>query len=719
MSDQHARTQSRRSFLTNTAAVGGGLVFGFHMPLARAQARTSRAVLAPNAFVRIDPSGQVTLIAPYVEMGQGAYTSQAQLLAEELDVGLDQITLQAAPANEKLYSHPVWEGQITGGSASLTASWDSIRRAGATTRALLVSAAAKRWRVDSSTCTARLGQVIHASSGRQAGYGDLVEDAARLPVPATVALKPVAAFTLVGKPVKRVDSAAKVNGTAKFGIDAMPAGLKFAAVAACPVFGGKLGGVDDRVALQMRGVRQIVKLDDAVAVVADHTWAARKGLAALQISWLEGANAKLDSAQLIAACEAALEQPGVVAAKAGDVAAAEAGASSTYEARFRLPMLAHLTMEPINCTAHVRAESCEVWVGCQSLGKAQRAAAEACGLPPDKVVVHNHLLGGGFGRRLESDYVGQAVRIARQVSGPVKVTWSREEDVQHDYYRYHNHSSVRVALDAAGRPVSWRHRVVGPSIMARFLPQFFKAGVDFDIVDGAAGPYDFANVLVDYVRHEAPPGLNTGNWRGVGATRNVFIVESVIDELAHRAGQDAVDYRRALLTKSPRARGVLELVAQRSDWGRALPAGSGRGVSVLAGFGSYVAQVAQVRVEQSGEVRVERVVCAVDCGVAVNPDVVRAQIEGGIIFGLSAALYGRITVANGRIQQSNFDDCPVVRMNEAPRIEVHLIQSSEAPGGAGEPGTSGLMPALTNAIFAATGQRLLELPVEAEKLRRV
>lgn len=710
-------SHSRRTFLTGVAALGGGLLVGFRVPLAEAQSQAQPGLFAPNAFVRIDRHGAVTLILPYVEMGQGAYTSQTQLLAEELEVGLDQITLEHAPPDEKLYSHPVWAGQITGGSGSLSGSWEPLRRAGATTCVLLTTAAAQRWGVDSATCTARRGEIIHTSSGRRARYGELVDEAARLPVPSTVALKDPAKFELIGKSVKRVDTPAKVIGTAKFGIDAMPSDLRFAAVAACPVFGGKLGAVDDRKAMVIRGVRQIVKLDNAVAVIADHTWAARKGLAALQITWREGANATLDSARLIADCDAALNEPGVVANATGDVATAEARAASHYEALFRLPMLAHLTMEPINCTAHVRADRCEVWVGCQVLGRAQRLAAEASGLPLEKVVVHNHLLGGGFGRRLEADYVTQTVLIAKQVSGPVKVIWSREEDVQHDYYRYHNHSRVHVGIDTGGKAVSWHHRLVGPAIMARFMPQFFKDGVDFDVTDAAAGPYEWPNQKIEYVRREAPDGLATGNWRGVGPTRNVFIVESVVDDLAHRAGQDPIAYRRALLTKSPRARAVLDLAVSKANWDRSMPAGHGRGVSLLNGFGSYMAQVAEVRVEPSGQVRVERVVCAVDCGLAVNPDVVKAQIEGGIIFGLSAALYGKVTVANGRVQQSNFDDCPVVRMNEAPRIEVHLIASAEAPGGVGEPGTSGLLPAVANAIFAATGKRLFELPIDAAKLR--
>jgi isoquinoline 1-oxidoreductase beta subunit len=514
-----------------------------------------------------------------------------------------------------------------------------------------------------------------------------------------------------------VDTPEKVTGAAKFGIDARPAGLKYAAIAACPVFGGRLRSVDDRAARRVRGVTQVVRIDDAVAVIATNTWAARKGLAALTVDWDDGANAAVNTAQLVAECDAALDRDGLVASEGGDVGAAATRAATVYEASFRMPMLAHLALEPINCTAHVRADGCEIWVGCQRLALARRMAAEALGMAPERIVIHNHVLGGGFGRRLEADYVAQAVRVARQVEGPVKITWSREEDVRHDYFRYHNHSRVRVSVDADGRPLSFFHRVVGPSVMARWLPIFTVDGVDLDIVGGAAGPYEWPAHRIEYVRQEAPRGLMTGNWRGVGATRNVFVVETVLDELARRANRDPLDYRRALLTGNPRALAVLERAAREAGWGRSLPRGQGLGLSLLNDFGSYLAVVAEVAVEPSGLVRVRRVVCAIDCGFAVNPDVVRAQIEGGVIFGLSAVLYGKITVANGRVVESNFNDCPVVRMNEAPPVDVHIIASAEAPGGVGEPGTAGLFPAVTNAIAAATGVRLHDLPIDAAKLR--
>lgn len=707
---------SRRTFLTGMAAAGGGLLVGFHVPLAEGQA-ASGGGLAPNAFVRVSRSGQVSVVLPYVEMGQGAYTAQAQLLAEELEVDIDRLTLEHAPPNEKLYGHPLFGDQITGGSAGLRGAWETLRSAGAATRILLVSAAAQRWRVDPAACVASRGEVTHAASGSRATYGELADEAARQPLPPNIPLKTPDQYRVIGKSVKRVDTPAKINGTAKFGIDAAPRNVKLAAVAACPVFGGKLGAVDERRARQVRGVRQIVKIDDAVAVVADHTWAARKGLAALQITWNEGANADLDTAKVIAEYDAALGQPGVVASTKGDVAAAEARAASHYEATFRLPMLAHLAMEPLNCTVHLRADECEIWVGCQRLALAQRMAAQASGLPVEKIRIHNHLLGGGFGRRLEADYVAQAVRIARQVRGPVKVIWSREEDVQHDYFRYHNHSRVRVGLDAERNAISWFHRLVGPAVMARWLPAAYRDGVDLDIISVAAGPYSWPNQRIEYVRREPPAGLFVGNWRGVGASRNAFIVESVVDDLARAAGRDPLEYRRSLLTESPRALGVLDIATRNAGWDIPMAAGRGRGVSLLDDFGSFVAMVAEITVDRSGNVRVDRVVCAVDCGLAVNPDIVKAQMEGGIVYGLSAALYGRITLAKGRVEQSNFDDCPVVRMHDCPSIEVHLVQSTATPGGVGEPGTAALFPAVTNAIFAATGKRLFELPIDSRKLR--
>lgn len=704
---------SRRHFLAVSLAVGGGMLIGFPLP-GRSQAAPPAA--KPSAFIRIDASGRVTFIVPYVEMGQGAYTSQAQILADELEVSLDSIPVEPAPANESLYASPLLGEQITGGSASLRGAWLSLRTAGAAARMMLIEAAARRWNVGADSCRAENGRVVDAS-GRSLAYGELADEAARLPVPAKPALKSPQSFRVVGQPHKRLDTPAKINGTAKFGIDARPEGVLHAMVQACPVFGGRLASLDPAPALRIKGVRQVVRIDDAFAVVADHTWAALKGIRALQPKWDEGANRDLTTADLVAAADAALNREGLVALRVGDVAKAEGAATRRFEATYRMPMLAHAAMEPLSCTVKLAADRCDVWVGSQIVGRAQKAAAEAAGLSLDRVSIHNQYLGGGFGRRLETDYVSQAVLIAKQVKAPVKVTWSREEDMQHDYYRFHNHSRVIVSVDAAGRPASWHHRVVAPNIMARWLPVYQKDGVDLDAVDDAHGPYDIPNVLVEFTRNEAPSGLATGNWRGVGPTRNVFVVESAIDELAHAAGRDAIAYRKALMSQAPRARAVLERVERESQWGSPLPARSGRGVAVFSGFGSHVAMVVQVSVSPAGQVRAERVVCAVDTGIVVNPDIVRAQLEGGVIYGLSAVLYGRITVDKGRVQQGNFDTYPVVRMAEAPKIDVHILQSAEEPGGVGEPGTSAVIAAVANAVFAATGQRLRTLPIDAAQLR--
>jgi isoquinoline 1-oxidoreductase subunit beta len=708
---------SRRAFLKAGAAAGGGLLVSFALDCAEADA--AAGIFAPNAFIRIDRDSAVTLVMPQVEMGQGTYTSMPMLIAEELEIELSLVRLEHAPADDKLYGNPIIRSsQVTGGSTSVRAFWEPLRRAGAAARSLLIAAAAQTWGVDVNTCHAEKGEVIHVPTGRRVSYGTLVDLAATLPVPEKVALKDPKDFKLIGTPAKRLDAQEKVTGSAQYGIDVKIPGMKVATVAASPVFGGKLESVDDSKAKTIKGVVQIVRLDDAVAVVADHMAAAKKGLAALDIKWNEGRNAGVGTAEIIGQLDAASENPGAVARKEGDVEKAMAGAAKKVEAIYQLPFLAHATMEPMNCTVHVRDDGCDVWVGTQVATLAQRAAAAVTGLPLEKVQIHNHLLGGGFGRRLEIDGVTRAVQIAKQVSAPVKVIWSREEDIQHDLYRPYYYDRLAAGLDEQGMPVAWTHRVTGSSIFARRAPAAVKDGVDPDAVEGAAKPpYTLPNIQVEYVRQEPPPGITTAFWRGVGPTHNIFMVESFIDELAAAANKDPVDYRRALLDNSPRARAVLELAAEKSGWGQKLPPGSGRGVSVQFAFGSYLSQVAEVAVAKGGEVRVQRVVCAVDCGMVVNPDTVRAQIEGGIIFGITAALYGQITLKNGRVEQSNFDNYRMLRINEAPVVEVHIIKSTEAPGGIGEPGTAAVFPAVVNAIFAATGKRIRKLPVSPSELR--
>jgi isoquinoline 1-oxidoreductase subunit beta len=711
---------TRRSLLQAGAAAGGGLMLSLRLPFANRDAEAADADgFTPNAFIRIGRDGQLVLTMPYVEMGQGTYTAIPMLIAEELEVDLPQVRLEHAPPNEKLYGNPLLGGiQATGNSNAIRAAWQPLRQAGAIARTMLVSAAAKRWNVDPASCRAQSGEVLHAPTGRSIKYGDLADNAAGMPVPESVVLKRPENFRLIGTPAKRLDAPSKVNGTAVYGIDARPPGVKIATLAQSPVFGGRLKSVDDTAAKAVKGVRQIVQLDDAVAVVADHMGAAKKGLAALVIEWDDGPHAKLDTDEVVGELEKATLNPGAVAQHIGNGDAAMAASVTKVEATYQVPFLAHATMEPMNCTVHLRKDGCEVWVGSQAVARAQAAAAKTAGLPLDKVVVHNHLIGGGFGRRLEADGVIRAVQIAQHVDGPVKVVWTREEDIQHDMYRPYFFDRISAGLDGKGMPVAWDHRFAGSSIIARWLPPAFNNGLDPDTTEGAIDlVYALPNLHVEYLRVE-PPGIPTAFWRSVGPSHNVFVTESFMDELASAAKQDPVAYRRALLDKSPRAKAVLELAAEKAGWGQPLPNGVGRGVSVQFAFATYMAQVAEVEVSKDGAVRVRRVVCAVDCGTVVNPDTVQAQIQSAIIFGVTAALYGEITLKGGRVEQTNFDTYQVLRINEAPAIEVHIVQSFEPPGGMGEAGTSAIVPAVTNAIFAATGKRLRKLPIDTTALKQ-
>jgi len=707
---------SRRTVLTAGLAAGGALLIG--VGFAPTAAAADAAAFTPNAFVRIAPDGQVTLTMAYIEMGQGTYTSIPMLIAEELEVDLKSIRIEHAPPNDKLYFNKLLGFQVTGGSTTIRASYEQMRSAGATARTMLVQAAAQRWNVEASSCRAEKGEVIHDASRRRAKYGTLVADAARLPVPANVPLKPLADFKLIGTPARRLDTPAKVNGSAMYGIDVKVPGMKVATLMQAPAYGGRVKSVDDRKAKAVRGVRQVVRLDDCVAVVADHMGAARKGLAALVVEWDDGPNANIGTADIVASMEAASKGPAAKVRADGDYAQAFAGAATRLEAVYQVPFLAHTTMEPMNATVHVQKDKCEVWTGTQVLSRAQQTAAQVTGLPLEKVIVHNHLLGGGFGRRLEFDGVTRAVQIAKQVDGPVKVVWTREEDIRRDMYRPYFYDRVSAGLDAQGRPVAWSHRITGSSILKRWAPPAYQDGMDPETVDGAAKPpYALPNVLVEYVNHE-PPQIPTAFWRGVGPTHNVFVVESFIDELAAAAKQDPLAYRLSLLDGNPRAKAVLQLAADKSGWGRKPPAGQGRGVSLQFAFGTFMALVADVEVADDGQVRVPRVVCALDCGVVINPDTVQAQVQSAVIFGVSGALFGEITIKNGRVEQSNFHDYRAIRINEAPVVEVHIVKSAEAPGGMGEPGTSGLAPAVTNAIYAATGKRIRKLPVDPAQLKK-
>ena len=712
--------KSRRGFLKVAAASGGSLMVGFWtLPgeaLAVTAAKGGTVPIDMNAFIAIGADGSVTLTMPKVEMGQGTYTSIPMLIAEELEVDMDKILWRHAPPDVKRYGAPFGD-QFTGASLSIRTLYEPMRQTGAAARMVLIQAAANEWKVAPESCHAEHGEVLHSASGRRSKYGRLVAAAARLPAPTKIVLKDAKDFTLIGKPVKRLDAKGKTDGTAMFGIDAQARDLKVAVVAASPVIGGKLKSVNDARALKLRGVRQIVKLDNAVAVVADNYWYAKQGLAALDIVWDEGKNATLSTNDLRQMMLTALKKPGKVARNDGDALKTIAADGKRIEATYINPLLAHATMEPINCTVHVKGDgTAEIWTGSQVPARARDEAARELGLAPEQVTLHNHLIGGGFGRRLYSDYVVQAAAIAKQVKGPVKLVWSREEDIQHDLFRGLYAHSVSASLDASGKPKAFSHKIAGPSNLATFAPGWLKDGLDIDNVEGSdIFSYDIPNMRSEYTREDGP--VPTAFWRGVGPTRNMTVLESFMDELAHHTSQDPLAYRLSLLSQEPRAANVLKIAAQKAGWGAKLPTRSGRGIALMRAWGTYLAQVIDVSVDDNGEVAVKRVVCAVDCGQVVNPDTVEAQIQSGINYGLAAGLFGAITLKDGRVEQSNFHDYRVLRMSEAPKIEVVIVKSGEAPGGIGEPGTAGVGAALTNAVFAATGVRVRELPLRPELLK--
>jgi isoquinoline 1-oxidoreductase beta subunit len=712
-----AQSFSRRGVLQGVVAIG--LVIGLRLPVRAANEPeqapdNTTGQFAPNAFIRIDHSGKTTLVMPQVEMGQGVYTAIAMILAEELDADFSKVALEHAPPSDKLYGNPMFGIQATGNSNSIRAFWKVLRTVSAAARAMLIQAAAQQWQVDPATCSAANSIVTHTASGRTIGYGDLVDAASALPAPQNPPLKDPKDFTLIGKPLKRLDTPNKTDGKVIYGIDAMLPGMKFATLAQSPVFGGKVAHVDESAAKKLPGVRQVVVLDDLVAVVGDHFWAAKTGLDALQITWDEGANAKVNSSDIWDDLRAASKKDGAVAKSLGDIAKGLAQ-GDRYEGEYELPFLAHATMEPMNCTVHLTPGACEIWTGTQVMTRVQQYAAKAANLPLDKVTVHNHYLGGGFGRRLEADMVTSAVRIAKEVDTPIKVVWTREEDVQHDVYRPAYRDVISASL-SGGKIVAWKYRVTGSSVMARWFPAGFANGVDIDAVDSAIDqPYDIPNLHVEYVRAE-PPAVTTGFWRGVGPNNNVFATECFIDELARKAGKDPIDFRRGMLETKPRFKAALDLVAEKSNWGAPLPARVGRGVCLQPSFASFIATVVEAEVDEYGEVHLRRVTSAVDTGIAVNPDTIVAQLQGGLVFGLTAALWGEITIESGRVRQSNFNDYRMLRIDEVPNIEVHVIKSGEDPGGIGETGVTAGPPALRNAIYAATGIALRRLPFDRTAL---
>jgi len=696
--------ESRRDFLKSSAAMGGGLVIGFVLPGGARFAEAATAVFQPNAFIRITPDNVVTVVVGLSEMGQGVLTAIPMLVAEELEADWGKITIEQAPA-DPAFANPIFKVQATGGSTSVRGHWEPMRKAGATARQMLIAAAADTWKVDSSTCHAESGKVIHAS-GKKLTYGELANRAATIPAPAEVKLKDPKDFKLLGKGAKRLDSPGKVNGTARFGMDVRLPGMLTAVVARSPVAGGKVASFNADKAKAMPGVKHVVQIGSGVAVAATGYWAAKQGRDALEIQWDEGANAGLSSENISKAMSELAGKSGVVARKDGDVSTATA--AKRLDAVYEAPYLAHACMEPMNCTAWVKADGVEIWAGTQAQGINQSVLSKVAGVKPEQVKVNTMLLGGGFGRRFAQDFTVDAVLISKAAGAPVKLIYSREDDMKGHFYRPFALVKFSAGLDDAGNPVSYSARTSCSSVFAAAgFP--LKNDLDEAAVEGLKElPYDCPNVQVEWSRYE--PGIGVWFWRSVGHSQNFFFSESFVDEMAVAAGKDPFEYRRGLLTKHPRHKATLELAANKAGWGSPLPAGRARGIAVCESFDSVVAEVAEVSLAD-GKVKVHRVVCAVDCGMTVNPDIVSRQMESAIIFGLSAALYGKISIKAGRVEQSNFHDYPVVRMNDTPQVEVHIVPSGEKPGGVGEPGTPPIAPAVCNALFALTGKRIRSLPI--------
>jgi isoquinoline 1-oxidoreductase beta subunit len=709
----------RRGFLKTGMAGATGLVIGFYLPgrfeTLAASPIVMKTPVALNAWMRIGIDDSVTILIDKSEMGQGILTALCMLAAEELECDWKKIRTEFAPA-AKEYFNPAFGMQGTGGSSSVRSSWDPMRKAGAAAREMLVEAAARKWSVEKSTCRAENGAVLHDATKRKLTYGSLAEAAAKLPVPANVPLKDPKQFRVIGKSTKRLDTPDKVNGSAEFGIDVRRSGMLYAVVARCPVFGGKVSSFDAAKAKAVPGVKKVVQISGGIAVVADSTWAAMQGRRALEVMWDEGANANVSSESISKLFAERAAQPGAEARKEGDTSAALAGAANKIEAVYEVPFLAHATMEPQNCTAEVRADGCEVWAPTQFQTIAQNVAAKITGLKPENVLIHTTFLGGGFGRRAAPDFIADAVETSKAVNAPVKVTWSREDDMQHDFYRPASYARLEGGLDANGWPVAWTTRVACPSIMNAFFPGSVKNNLDPTSVEGVENlPYSIPNILVDYQLTET--GIPVGFWRSVGNSQNGYFSESFIDELAAAGKKDPYELRRRLLDKAPRHLGVLELAAQKAGWDKPLPAGRYRGIAVLFAFESYGAQVVEISVNRSARaLKVHRVVCAVDVGRVVNPTNIAAQSESAVVYGLTAALHGAITVSRGRVTQTNFNNYPMLRMDEMPVIETHIVPSEEKPTGAGELSTPPVVPALCNAIFAATGKRIRRLPIRPEDL---
>jgi isoquinoline 1-oxidoreductase subunit beta len=704
-----SKTLSRRGFLKVSSA-GGVLILGAALPGLRGISSVAAAgSFEPSIWLKIASDDSITVVLTQLEMGQGVMTSMPMLVAEELDADWTKIKTEWAPADPK-FGNPNFGGaQLTAGSNSVRGMWKLLREAGAGARSMLVTAAAQTWNVAENSCTTEKGEVVHAQSGRRLKYGALVDKAASLPVPKTIALKDPKDFRMLGKSTPRIDIPEKVNGKAEFGIDVKRPDMLVARVVRCPIFGGSVASFNADKAKAVAGVRTVVKISSGVAVVADNYWAASKGVQALDVKWNEGPLAKLSSADIMKKYVALAEVEGKVARSDGDALAALKGNTRAFERVYEVPFLAHACMEPMNCTADVRADRCDVWVPTQGQTASQTAAVAASGLPARAVNIHTTYLGGGFGRRGEADFVADAVETSKAVGKPVKVVWTREDDIQHDYYRPVTYVRMWGALDATGKPVAFMQRMVQQSLMKR-LGALPPTGVDFISMEGALGlPYSIPNIRIEYT--ETDPGIPYGFWRSVGASVQGYVVEAFIDEMATTAGKDPYLFRRDLLAKAPRHLAVLNLVAEKSGWGKPLPSGRARGIAMMESFGSVIGQVAEVSVT-NGAVKIHKIWCAVDTGWVINPDTIKAQMEGGTIYGLTAALKGEITIQNGRVMQNHFNDYQMMRHNEAPEVEVHIVPSTETPGGIGEPSTAIAAGALVNAIAAATGKRLYKLPIK-------
>ncbi len=713
------KNPARRKFIKDSAALMGGLVIGFYLPIKGGRVYAADAppkpVYPPNAFIRIAADDSITIVVNKSEMGQGVYTSLPMLIAEELEADWSRISVESAPV-AAVYNHTSFPMQMTGGSTSITSTWEQMRRVGASGRMLLIRAAAQQWNVPESECHAENSQVIHAS-GKKLSYGKLADAAAKLPLPDNVTLKLPKDFKIIGKATKRLDTPAKINGTAQFGLDVYLPGMLTVLIARSPVFGGKVKSFDATEARKVAGVQGVYQVPTGIAVAASGFWPAKTARDLLEIEWEEGPGAALSTAQMRAEFLELAKTPGAVARKDGDTVQGFKKAHKTVSAEYEIPYLAHATMEPLNVVVDLKPDHCSIWTGTQMQTMDAMMAAKIAGLKPEQVEIHTTFLGGGFGRRANplSDFVGEAVQVAMAVAQPVKVVWTREDDMRGGYYRpmWADHIEAGIAKD--GKPLAWKHTLVGQSIIAdtAFAGFMIQNGIDVTSVEGAATlPYVIPNLQVEL--HSPKNEVPVQWWRSVGHSHTAFVVETMIDELAHLTGKDPVAYRLGILPAASRYRGVLQLAADKAGWGKKkLAAGHAYGVAVHKSFDSYVAEIADVSLE-NGKVRVHRVVAAVDCGMVINPDGVSQQIESGIVYGLSAALHGAITLEKGRVVQSNFHDYTPLRFSEMPQVEVHIVASAEAPTGIGEPGVPPIAPAVANALFKLSGKRVRRMPFDKE-----